>query len=83
MRMIESLCSGKKIITNSEWVKKEPFFSEDRIHVFKESDYSGVPDFLDKPISEPSARFSEYFIQNFTRSLIGLQAIPNLDAQND
>lgn len=77
MRMMESLCSGKKIITNSQWVKNEPFYSSDRIHVFSGNDYSGVLDFLATPISQPDERFSEYFIQSFTRKFIGLEPVSN------
>jgi hypothetical protein len=76
MRVMESLCSGKKIITNNQWVKKEPFYSPDRIHVFEGTDYSGVPAFLETPLADPSERFTEYYIQYFTRKLVGLEPVP-------
>ena len=72
MRMMENLCIGKKIVTNNVWVKREPFYSPDRIHVFDGMDYSGVADFLHIPLVEADAKFEEYYIQNFTRRLLGL-----------
>lgn len=79
MRMMESLCAGKKIITNNQWVKQEPFYSPDRIHVFAGSDFTGVPAFLDTPIAQPSDRFPEYFIQSFARKFIGLDCVQILE----
>jgi len=72
MRMMENLCSGKKIITNNRWVREEPFYSPDRIHVFDDMNFSGVEEFLRVPIADTEARFSEYHIQNFTRRLLGI-----------
>lgn len=76
MRMMENLCTGKKIVTNNAWVKREPFYSPDRIHVFEALDFSGVEDFLCTPLADPVTNFSEYHIQNFTRQLLGLEPIP-------
>lgn len=78
MRMMENLCAGKKIITNNIWVKHEPFYSPDRIHVFDGMDFSGVTDFLSSPLAEPKANFSEYYIQSFTRQLLGLDDLLSL-----
>lgn len=75
MRMMENLCIGKKIITNNTWVKREPFYSPDRIHVFNEMDFSGVTDFLHTPFAHPDAKFDEYYIQSFTRRLLGLEPL--------
>lgn len=72
MRLMESLCAGKKILTNNKWVKQEPFYSPDRIHVFDELNFDGVDDFLRKPLAEPDADFSEYHVQHFTRQLLGM-----------
>lgn len=78
MRMMESLCTGKKIVTNNAWVKLEPFYSPDRIHVFKGMDFTGVADFLRTPLSDPGAGFAEYHVQRFTRRLLGLdRLLPN------
>ena len=75
MRMMESLCTGKKIITNNAWVKHEPFYGPDRIHIFNGLDFSGVADFLCIPLTDPVADFPEYHIQNFTRRLLGLDPL--------
>jgi hypothetical protein len=75
MRMIESLCAGKKIITNNQWVKLEPFYSPDRIHVFEGLNFSGVADFLETPVSAPEERFPAFHIQNFVRTFLGLVSI--------
>ena len=72
MRMMENLCTGKKIITNNNWVRREPFYSPDRIHVFDGMDFSGVEAFLRVPLADPAAEFRQYHIQNFTRRLLGL-----------
>lgn len=72
MRMMENLCAGKKIVTNNAWVRGEPFYSPDRIHIFDGLDFSGVADFLRTPLAEPAAEFPEYHIQSFTRRLLGL-----------
>lgn len=83
MRMMESLCAGKKIITNNHWVKQEPFYSPDRIHVFEGTDFSGVPAFLATPIADPVARFETYFIQSFVRKLLGLDPLPMAGGARD
>lgn len=75
MRMMENLCTGKKIVTNNTWVKREPFYSPDRIHVFEGLDFSGVADFLDTPLADLDADFTEYHIQGFTRRLLGLDPL--------
>lgn len=72
MRMMENLCTGKKIITNNTWVKREPFYSPDRIHVFKDHCFEGVAEFLGVPLANPELDFEEYYVQNFTRRLLGL-----------
>lgn len=72
MRMMENLCAGKKIVTNNSWVKKEPFYSADRIYVFEGVDFGGVAEFLETPLTEPDAKFAEYHIQSFVRRLLGL-----------
>lgn len=71
MRVMESLCAGKKIITNSAWVKTEPFYTKDRIHVFNGLDFSGVAEFLAEPLEDKNSTFPEYYIQSFVRTLIG------------
>lgn len=70
MRTIENLVCGKKIITNNTWVRKEAFFSEDRIMVYEGLDFSGVSAFLDMPLAAPDERFTAYGIQAFTRRLL-------------
>ena len=75
MRMMENLCTGKKIVTNNVWVKKEPFYSPDRIHVFEGVDFSGVTEFLKWPLAEPDAEFAKYHIQSFVSQLLGLDPL--------
>lgn len=81
MRMIESLCTGKKVITNNVWVRLEPFYNPDRIHVFDGLDFSDVARFLETPLGDPNARFPEYHIQTFTRRLIGLELVAPLEVR--
>lgn len=75
MRMMENLCAGKKIVTNNTWVKREPFYSPDRIHIFDGLNFTGVSDFLCDPLIDSVADFSEYHIQSFTRRLLGLDTL--------
>ena len=75
MRMMESLCAGKKVITSNVWVRQEPFYSPDRIHVFDELDFSGIVDFLERPLVDRDKRFPEYHVQMFTRRLLGLEPV--------
>ncbi len=77
MRMMENLCLGKKIVTSNTWVKKEPFFSPDRIHVFDGLDFTGVADFLNRDLIDKNVDFSEYHIQSFVRRLLGLSPLPD------
>lgn len=75
MRMMENLCLGKKIVTSNTWVKQEPFFSPDRIHVFDGMDFTGVADFLHEDLLNKDADFPEYHIQSFVRQLLGLSPL--------
>jgi len=72
MRMMESLCAGKKVLTNNVWVRQEPFYSPDRIQVFHGVDFTGLREFLDAPLAEPQATFPEYHIQAFVCRLLDL-----------
>lgn len=83
MRMMENLCSGKKVVTNNTWVKREPFYSPDRIHIFHGLDFNGVAEFLRTPLSENAAEFPEYYIQSFTRRLLGFDPLPADKGQCD
>ena len=76
MRTIENLCAGKKIITNNSAIRAEPFFSEDRIHVFTDLDFSGVKAFLDQPLKEPDRRFPEFYLDSFVGRLVRAKAAP-------
>lgn len=75
MRMMENLCLGKKIITSNIWVKNEPFYSPDRIHVFDGYNFSGVADFLNIELTYKHAHFPEYYIQSFVSQLLGLSPL--------
>lgn len=75
MRLMESLCAGKKIVTNNQAVTREPFFSPDRIHLFAGTEFEGVDAFLQTPLADPTAQFPEYHVQHFTRRLLGLEAL--------
>ena len=70
MRIFENLCSGKKIITNNGRILAESFYSPDRVHVFKETDYSGVKAFLELPLADEGETFPAYHIQSFVRHLV-------------
>lgn len=70
MRVMENICMGKKIITNNSNIVAEPFYSPDRVFVYKDLGFSGVKEFLaSKPVGE-EAKVEEYYVQNFVRKLI-------------
>jgi hypothetical protein len=75
MRMIENLCLGKKIVTSNIWIKHEPFYSSDRIYVIKDQNFDGVAKFLYTELVDKDSNFSEYYIQNFVRQLLGLSPL--------
>lgn len=70
MRIFENLCAGKKIITGTARIVKEPFYSPDRILVIEGEDFTPVAAFLDEPLADPEATFPEYRIQSFARHLL-------------
>ena len=70
MRTIENLCAGKKIITGNPGIKAEPFYSDDRILVFDGLDFSEVKSFLNRPLLEPEADFSQFHLPNFVARLV-------------
>ena len=70
MRVFETLCARRKIITNNARIRQEPFYSPDRVHVFEGLDFAGVDAFLGVPLAEPAADFPEYRIQAFVGHLL-------------
>lgn len=74
MRIFENLCAGKKIITNAARIRREPFYSEDRIHVFEGLDFSGVKEFVQRDLAAPGLRFEQFHVQSFVRTLLGTAA---------
>lgn len=72
MRLIENLCSGKKIITNNSRIKDEYFYSEDRILLIKDSDFSNVRSFLKTDIRDPDNNFSEFSLYHWINKILYL-----------
>ena len=72
MRVMENLCMGKKLITNNANILNEPFYSPDRVLVYRDLDFSGVKAFLSEKVTSADTKFEEYYIQTFARRLIGL-----------
>ena len=72
MRVMENLCAGRKIITNNPHVADAPFFSEDRLLIYRDQDFSAVPGFLARPLADPGMTFPDYHVQTFARRLLGL-----------
>lgn len=70
MRTIENLCAGLKIITSNRRVMDEPFYSPDRILVYDDLDFSGVKEFLSKPLVSPGERFKHYHLPSFVQRLV-------------
>lgn len=70
MRFIENLCAGKKIISNNNRILIDFKGDEDRILHFKDLNFSGVTEFLEKDVKKNRQRFEEYHIDSFTAKLI-------------
>lgn len=69
MRFIENMCAGKKIVTTNHHVENEAFYSDDRFLAINDLDFSGVPAFLERPLtSTPS--FSSFALDNWTDALL-------------
>lgn len=71
MRTMESLCAGKKIVTNNADIQNATFYTKDRVHVFAGADFGDVTGFLRRPLADPDARFSDHHIQRFVQHLLG------------
>ena len=72
MRTMENLCAGKKVITNNLNVRDAEFYSQDRFLIFDGLDFSGVVDFLKRPLERPGEDFSVYHVQNFAKRLLSV-----------
>jgi hypothetical protein len=70
MRIIENLCAGKKIITNNARVLTENFYSEDRILVVYDLDFSNVDSFVLKELVDPCKTFEEFHLNNFLKKIV-------------
>ena len=70
MRVVENLCAGKKIITNNDRIADEPFYSPDRIHIFEGMNFSGVREFLARPLDNPDEDFADFHLQIFVQRLL-------------
>ncbi|GGA11989.1 hypothetical protein GCM10010923_23370 [Blastomonas marina] len=69
MRVIENMCAERKIVTENRRILDEPFYREDRFHVVDGHDFSGVPEFLARPI-ESILDTSQFSIDNWLRQLV-------------
>lgn len=70
MRLVENMCSGKKIITNNKRILREPFYSPDRFFVFDGFYFKGVGTFIQQPIEEETIRLDDFYIQSFVKNLL-------------
>lgn len=70
MRTMENLCAGKKIITGNAEIVNASFYSDERIHVFKGLDFSGVKEFIARPLISPDELFSEFHLSTFVSRLV-------------
>lgn len=69
MRVIENMCAECKIVTENRRILDEPFYREDRFHVIDGHDFSGVPEFLARPI-ESRLDTGAFSIDNWARQLV-------------
>lgn len=70
MRVMENLCAGKKLITASQNIIEEPFYSPEQIFVYKDDNFEGVDAFMNIPLPANDHRMDEFFIQSFVRRLL-------------
>jgi hypothetical protein len=69
MRLIENMCAGVKIVTENPRIVTERFYREDRFLLIDGEDFSGVPEFLARPITS-QLDVREFHVDNWARALI-------------
>lgn len=79
MRVIENICSGKKIITNNFRLSDEEYFIPNQVFCYKNFDFTGVADFLDIPVVDIEDRYEKLKIQSFVATLLGLYSLTPSD----
>ena len=69
MRLIENMCADRKIVTENPRILSEPFYREDRFHLVDGYDFSGVAEFLARPI-ESKLDTRAFSVDNWVRQLV-------------
>lgn len=69
MRLIESMCAGKKVVTSNTHIETEAFYSPDRFLALRGLDFGAIPAFLDRPLVSTTS-FREFELDNFTSRLL-------------
>lgn len=69
MRIIENLCSGRKIITDNLHIKGESFYSKERIFVYKDIDFEGIDRFINDDC-DLDVNYSSLHIISFVNNLL-------------
>lgn len=70
MRIIENICSGRKIITDNTHLKSESFYSEDRFFIYEEENFDGIKEFMNVNIVEENRDFSDLYIESFVKKML-------------
>ena len=69
MRFVENMCAGRKIVTTNPQVEREAFYTPDRFHVVKNGDFTGIREFLDRPLTSDTS-FADFALDNWTDQLL-------------
>lgn len=73
LRVFEALFYKKKLITNHQMIKKEPFYNSNNIFIFNANDFNSLGDldkFLDKPYKDiPQKLLQPYNFENWIRRI--------------
>jgi hypothetical protein len=69
MRFIENMCAGRKIVTTNPLVEQEAFYTPDRFHVVKDGNFTGIREFLDRPLTSATS-FADFALDNWTDQLL-------------
>ena len=68
MRVIEALYFNKKLITNNEKIKYEPFYNENNIYIIKNNRLDGFEEFMKKDYVHTNEEYKSYFsIENWIK----------------
>ena len=69
MRIIENICSGRKVITDNVHLAQEPFYSPEHIWIYEGHDFNGVDRFVNTS-SCHTTDYTDLHVTSFVKKLL-------------